>query len=112
MYVTFDPAGGIHVLAPQDRLSDAQLRYSQAMDRYAGGSCASHVVILRSAKLDDARSDLGWSRLASSAEIHVLPGDHVTLITRHVGELARVARAAIARAREGAPMIARGKLRQ
>ena len=99
-YMTVDPRGGVRMLAPHDRLSDAQLRYSQAMDRYAGGPCATHVVIVRSRKLADARRDLGWSRLAPSAEVHHLPGDHVTLITGHVAELAQVLRAAIDRALE------------
>ena len=42
-------------------------------------------------------SDRGWSRFDASAERHVLPGDHVTLITRHVAELAAVIRATIER---------------
>ena len=90
------------MLAPHDRQSDAELRYSRAMDRYTGGPCATHIVIVRSRTLDDARRDLGWSRLAASAEIHGLPGDHVTLITRHADEMAQVVRAAIVRARERA----------
>jgi thioesterase domain-containing protein len=101
-YVTFGPDGGVRVLAPHDRQSDAELRYSRAMDRYRGGPCATHIVIVRSRTLDDARRDLGWSRLAASAEIHGLPGDHVTLITRHADEMAEVVRAAILRARERA----------
>jgi thioesterase domain-containing protein len=102
-YVRFGPDGGVRVLAPHDRQSDAELRYSRAMDRYRGGPCATHIVIVRSRTLDDARRDLGWSRLAASAEIHGLPGDHVTLITRHADEMAQVVRAAIVRARERAP---------
>jgi thioesterase domain-containing protein len=106
-YVTFDRRGGARILAPQDRLSDAQLRYSRAMDLYAGGPYAGHLVVVRARKLADARPDLGWARFAASTEVHVLPGDHVTLITRHVGELAQVVRAAIGRSkclhREGAP---------
>jgi thioesterase domain-containing protein len=84
------------MLAPRDRQSEAQLRYSRAMDRYAGGTFPGHLVIVRSRKLDDERADLGWTRLAASTEVHVLPGDHVTLVTRHVGEVGEVVRAAIA----------------
>jgi amino acid adenylation domain-containing protein len=101
-YVRFDPDGGVRIMAPRDRQSDAELRYARAMDRYAGGPCATHIVIVRSRTVDDARRDLGWSRLATSAEIHGLPGDHITLITRHTDELAQVVRAAIVRACERA----------
>jgi amino acid adenylation domain-containing protein len=101
-YMTLDRSGTARALAPRDRISDMQLRYSRAMDRYAGGPCATHVVVVRSRKLDDARPDLGWLRLAASGEVHVLPGDHVTLITQHVAELARVARGAIDRSLERA----------
>jgi thioesterase domain-containing protein len=101
--VTFDGAGLPRVLAPSDRLSDAQLRYSRAMDRYAGGACATHLVIVRSRAHDHAGRDPGWTGLATSAETHVLPGDHRTMITNHVGELARVVRAALDRRLERAP---------
>jgi thioesterase domain-containing protein/acyl carrier protein len=94
-YVTVGPHGGIRVMVAHDRQSDAHLRYSKAIDRYAGGPCATHAVIVRSEKLADPRRDLGWSRLARSFEVHDMPGDHVTLITRHVGKLAEVVRAAI-----------------
>jgi AAA+ superfamily predicted ATPase len=61
------------------------------------------VVIVRSRAHDDAGRDPGWTGLAASAETHVLPGDHRTLITNHVGELARVVRAALDRRLERAP---------
>jgi len=99
-HVTFDPDGGVRVLAARDRQSDAELRHSRAMDRYAGGPYAGRVVIIRSRRLDDARPDLGWAHLAASAEIHVLPGDHVTLVTRYVSALAKVTREAIGRVLE------------
>jgi thioesterase domain-containing protein len=90
----------MRILTPHDRQSDAELRYSRAMDSYRGGPCATHIVIVRSRTLDDARRDLGWSRLAASAEIHSLPGDHRSLITRHADEMAQVVHGAIVRARE------------
>jgi amino acid adenylation domain-containing protein len=100
VYMTLEPGGGVRMLAPRDRQSDARLRYLRAIDGYAGGRCATHVVIARSAKLKDARRDLGWSQLTQSVEVHDLPGDHVTLITRHVAELAQVVRGAMDRAIE------------
>jgi amino acid adenylation domain-containing protein len=92
-YATFNQGGGFGILAPHD----ARLGYARAIERYAGGAYAGHLVIVRSRTLDDARPELGWARLAQSTEIHVLPGDHVTLVTRYVGELANVTRAAIDR---------------
>ena len=95
-YATFNQSVGFQILAPDD----TQLRYVRAIERYAGGSYAGRLVIIRSSMLDDPRPDLGWGRLAASAEIHVLPGDHVTLVTRYVHELAKVTRAAIGRVLE------------
>ena len=94
-YVTFDRDGGFRVLAPHDRRSDEHLRYTRAMDRYAGGPYAGHIVVVRSGGLDDARPDLGWAGFAASTEVHVLPGDHVTVVTRHIDRLASVTRQAI-----------------
>jgi thioesterase domain-containing protein len=102
-YVTVDSDGGIRALAAHDRRTDAELRYLRALDRYAAERCATHVVIARSPKADGGSRDLQWSRLAASAEVHVLPGDHVTLVTGHVGELAQVVRGAIDRALQRMP---------
>ncbi len=101
-FVTFDRDGGFRVLAPYDRHSDEQLRYTRAMDRYAGGPYAGHVVVVRSSGLDDARPELGWARFAASTEVHVLPGDHVTVVTRHIDQLASVTRQAIGHVEGGA----------
>jgi thioesterase domain-containing protein len=99
-YISFDRDGGIRKLAPRDRAADAQLRYSQAMDRYVGGRYPGHLVFIRPGKLDGAERDVGWARFAESSEIHVLPGDHVTLVTHHIDELAQAIRGAILRVRE------------
>jgi thioesterase domain-containing protein len=95
-YVTIDRSG-VRVLAAHDRASEAQLRYSQAMDRYAGGSYDGRFVLVRTREGNDPRRDLGWTRLVRRLELVVLPGDHVTLVTRHVGALAEAIRGAIER---------------
>ena len=95
-YVTFD-RGGVRALTARDRASEAQLRHSRAMDRYVGGPFAQRLVVVRTAAGRDPRRDLGWGRFAPRTELDVLPGDHVTLVTRHVGLLARALRAAIER---------------
>jgi thioesterase domain-containing protein len=97
-WVTLDASGALRVITPRDRQWDLWLRYLQAMDRYAGQALAGHLAIVRSRGLRDARYDLGWSRFAASTEVHVLPGNHVTLVTRHVAELAEVIRKSIDRA--------------
>jgi hypothetical protein len=53
-------------------------------------------IVLSRARRDHTNARV-WSRLAASAETHMLPGDHVTLITRYVAELAQVIRATIER---------------
>jgi len=96
-YVLFDRDGSVRVLAARDRVSEAQLRFSQAIDRYAGGRFGRHVVVVRSRAHDDVRRDLGWGPFVGSTEIHVLPGDHATIVTQHVAELAQVIRGVIDR---------------
>ena len=97
-WVTFDASGAPRVVTARDRQSDFWLRYLRAMDRYAGHPAPVHLVVVRSRELHDARKDLGWSTLAASVEVHEVPGNHTTLITRHLGELAKVVRGAIERA--------------
>jgi len=75
-------------LASRNRLSDALVRYAQAMDRYAGGHYPGHLIAVRTRDLADPQPEMGWSRFADSVEVHVLPGDHRTLATHHVQQLA------------------------
>lgn len=81
----------------RDRASEAQLRFSQAMNRYAGGLYAQRFVLVRTGEGSDPRRDLGWTRFVRQLELVVLPGDHVTLVTRHVDTLAQAIRGAIER---------------
>lgn len=94
-YVVFDRGGGVHVLAPHDSESETILRYLQAMNKYAGGPYNGRLVLVRSSERKEPPRDLGWSRFAATVEIHDIPGDHVTLVTRHVVELAQVIRGAM-----------------
>jgi thioesterase domain-containing protein len=93
-YVTIE-GGRARMLEPRDRLSDALLRYAQAMDRYVGGRFPGHLIAVRAGDLADPRPELGWSGYANSVEVHRLPGDHRTLVTHHVGELAQALRGAM-----------------
>ena len=94
---TIDASGKLHVVAPRDRQSDLWLRYVRAMNSYRGHPFAGHVSVVRSRAHRDHANARAWSRLAASVETHVLPGDHVTLITRYVAELAQVIRGTIER---------------
>ena len=100
----FDEAGRPRVLTPHDRRSDIELAYNGAIDRYAGGRYDGHVVVIQAQEWRHPAPDAGWSRHASRCESHVVPGGHVTLITRHLPELARTIVDAIGRAalRDGA----------
>jgi len=95
-YVTIDGKGQVRALAADDPSSDRHLRYVRAMRRYRGGACGSHLVLIRTHALDSSTCDADWRHLAASAEIHVIDGDHATIVTR-VGELARVIRPVMAR---------------
>jgi thioesterase domain-containing protein len=97
-YVKFDAAGRPEALVPRDRVSEAELRYARAIDRYEGGRCDGHLVIVQAQELHDPAPDAGWSRFARTWEGHVVPGGHVTLITRHLGDLTRTVRDAVTRA--------------
>ena len=94
---TIEASGRLRVVAPRDRQSDLWLRYVRAMNSYRGHSFAGHVSVVRSSAHGDRASACVWTQLAASAETHVLPGDHVTLITRYVADLAQVIRATIER---------------
>ncbi len=82
---------------PRDRVTEAELRYARAIDRY-GGRCDGHLVIVQAQEWRDPAPDAGWSRFARTWEGHVVPGGHVTLITRHLAELTRTVGDAVARA--------------
>ncbi len=97
-YVKVDAAGRAAPLLPVSRATDAELRYTRAIDRYEGGRCDAHLVVIQAHEWRDPAPDAGWSRFARTWEGHVLPGGHVTLITRHLPDLARTIRDAIARA--------------
>ena len=101
MYVKLDPSGRPVPLLPLSRATDAELRFTQAIDRYEGGPCETHLVVIQAHEWRDPSPDAGWSRFGRTFEGHVLPGGHVTLITQHLADLARTMREAIARAVTG-----------
>jgi len=72
--------------APTKRVHDLAHRLHRAMRGYRGRLTDVHLVIVRSAEGSVSSGDAEWERLASSAERHVLPGDHITLVVDEGGE--------------------------
>ena len=62
--------------------------YRGAFRRYAPAAYDGRVLLLRAAEDPAYRPDLGWSRLVPRLEIDVIPGEHLTCITRHVAAFA------------------------
>ncbi len=98
-FVKVGKDGAPEVLAARDRVSDIDLRYRHVLDGYSGAPWGGHVVVIQ-AQERNRGPGAGWGRLAPDCESFLVPGGHVTLITRHLDELAAVVRAALARAQE------------
>ena len=96
-FVKVGKDGAPEVLAARDRISDVDLRYRHVIDGYEGAPWNGRVVVIQ-AEERDRGPGAGWMRLAPDCESHLVPGGHVTMITRHLGELAAVVRGAIERA--------------
>jgi thioesterase domain-containing protein len=71
---------------PTDRATDIGQRLHRAMRAYRASSLDAHVVFVRSALGIAANHDDDWSALGSTAEVHVLAGDHRSLILEEGGE--------------------------
>ena len=65
------------------------------MGSWTGGRFPGHLIAVRARDLTDPRPEMGWSRFATSVRVHVLPGDHRTLVTHHVVQLAHTLKGAI-----------------
>jgi amino acid adenylation domain-containing protein len=85
--------------AGTDRATDMVARLGRAMRAYRARPLDVPLVNLRSADHMAAMHDDAWAALAASMELHVLPGDHVTLVMERGGShFAKVVRGAIDRA--------------
>ncbi len=100
-FLTLNAPAGPTMLRPRDRVSDAELRYRRAMDRYEARPYDGLVVVIRpyeQGRVADARPDLGWGHVARNVEVHDIAGNHTTLLTRHMADLLVVLRDALSRA--------------
>ncbi len=64
-----------------DRMSDLAHRLYRAMLAYRGRRLDTHLLVVRSGESGASAHDEGWRRLARTAEVQVLPGDHKSLVT-------------------------------
>jgi thioesterase domain-containing protein len=96
-YVKFNPRGEPTLLAPRDRVSEIELLYTRAIDAYTGRPPRCPRDRRQAREWRAPSRDAGWARLAASWEGHIVPGGHVTMITRHLDVLARTVRDAIGR---------------
>ena len=62
--------------------------YHSAFRRYAPAPYAGRAVLLRGEEEPAYRPDQGWSRILPRLQVEVIPGNHLTSITRHVDVLA------------------------
>jgi amino acid adenylation domain-containing protein len=80
-----DPA--FHAAPPQVAAAAWQT-YRRAIRRYVPAGYDGAVTLFRAEELEAPRPDLGWAPLLPRLEIEVVPGDHHTCVTRHVGAFA------------------------
>jgi amino acid adenylation domain-containing protein len=80
------PAHDPHTTA--DASGESWQVYRRAIRRYVPAAYAGPVALFRAEQFRADRPDLGWSRLLPRVDVSVVPGDHHTCITRHVGALA------------------------
>jgi amino acid adenylation domain-containing protein len=71
-------------VAPFDRL---RLAYRHAMRRYVPPPYPGRVALVRGEAVPEPAADLAWSSLLPRLELVVVPGDHLTCVTRHVAGL-------------------------
>jgi len=79
----------------EEEPGNAFARYRGAIKRYAPAPYAGRVVVLRPENHLDMRPAMGWSRLIPDAQMIVVPGDHHTVITRHIDATAAQVRACL-----------------
>ena len=70
-------------------MAPAEDTYRQTIRRYVPAPYAAPIVLFLAEELPASRTDFGWSRrLFPHLSVIVIPGDHHTCITRHVGAFA------------------------
>jgi thioesterase domain-containing protein len=68
-------------------VASALERYTRAVNAYVPGRYRGRVAVLAAADRPRESGDLGWGRVADDVEVHRIPGDHFTTLTRHTHAL-------------------------
>ena len=92
-------AGSTAIQAPSMADESTGQAYRRAVAGFIPRPYRGRVVLLRAAEAQLSASDdptMGWSRVAPDCEVHVIPGGHVTALTRHVQSVAEPLRATLA----------------
>ena len=91
-----DPARAARVARAPMGLDE---KYRSVMSTYVPRPYDRRVTVFRAAEFVDGTPDSGWSRISADVEVHVIPGAHLTFITRHVAILGERLRTCLQRAR-------------
>lgn len=94
-FVRPGPFGGYQPVLADNRTRDINLRYLHAIDRYAGGPFEGSALVINAERSRRGLGDDGWWRLAPRRRVHVVPGDHSSLLTVHLDRVAGLVREAI-----------------
>jgi thioesterase domain-containing protein len=83
--------------APSAPAADDTLfnRYRRVIAAYDPAPYAGRLAVLRSETMKDLRPSLGWSAISKEVELHSIPGDHFTSITRNIATTAARLRACL-----------------
>jgi hypothetical protein len=83
---------GIHPPPEDDPLHIRRYpEFGRILSNYRPKPYGGHVILLRSHYLDGSYSKdrtVGWGRFAAKIEVVELPGDHLTILTEHIGVVA------------------------
>ncbi len=88
--------------APSNIDESTVLAYRRAVAGFIPRPYQGRVVLLRAAEAPLLRPDdptLGWCRVAPDCEVHVIPGGHVTALTRNIEAVAEALEATLRRIR-------------
>ncbi len=94
-----EPAPIVQLPAEEGPAGGMVAQYRQVIARYAPKPIDLPLLVLRAQSNLDMRPTLGWSALSARVEARVMPGNHHSALTEHVGETAALLRAYL----EGAP---------
>ncbi len=91
-------SGDDQACTPEDPRDMRRNFFGRAMNGYVPRLYPDRVTLFLASELSVERSDdptLGWCEVAKEVDVHLVPGDHLTSITRHVKFIAKKLRACL-----------------